>query len=251
MRLLAFEDTVFFITSTSPRYPNGQSVTIQASVHLRHPLHLILLITIPPVNVSKQKNPIQCFIESPPTVTKSISQQQHMVTPQALSNHPPLHCSVTVLTQATPLTTGSLTVSSPHVRKVNNTHKSGSFRGLTANIWSARTIQRLLRRGLTLSKLHPQGLCYCSSTTVTVLGQVHKQMLQEAELFRDLTIQTFSDQSRSEEARKKNIMLHRKILCFSFISQSLYNQHDCGMLQILFDCQVWFSSLNSICLGNV
>lgn len=134
MRLLAFEDTVFFITSISPRYPNGQSVTIQASVHLRHPLHLILLITIPPVNVSKQKNPIQCFIESPPTVTKSISQQQHMVTPQALSNHPPLHCSVTVLTQATPLTTGSLTVSSPHVRKVNKTHKSGSFRGLTANI---------------------------------------------------------------------------------------------------------------------
>ena len=79
-----------------------------------------------------------------------------MVKPQALSNHPALRCSVTTMTQAwetTPLTTGSLTVSTPHVRKVNKTHRSGSSRGLIANIlFSSQTIQRLLRKGLTWSR---------------------------------------------------------------------------------------------------
>lgn len=35
------------------------------------------------------------------------------------------------------------------------------------------------------------GLCYCSSSGVTVLGRVGKQLLEEAELFRELAIETF------------------------------------------------------------
>lgn len=50
-----------------------------------------------------------------------------------------------------------------------------------------------------ISKLRHYCLRSCSSARVTVLGRVHKQLLWEKELFRELAIQTRSDQSSCTE----------------------------------------------------
>lgn len=42
-------------------------------------------------------------------------------------------------------------------------------------------------------------LCSCSSAGVTVWGRVHKQLLWETELFRELAIETLSDQRRAAQ----------------------------------------------------
>lgn len=66
------------------------------------------------------------------------------------------------------------------MRHVNRTCKSGSSSGLTANIQEHLGYWEVSKKGaavILLSKLHPEGLCYCLSTTVTVLGRVHKQLL--------------------------------------------------------------------------
>lgn len=48
----------------------------------------------------------------------------------------------------------------------------------------------------------------------------------------------FLIKAKPEEAKKH--FAAQKTLCYSFISQFIYNLNDCGTQQILFDCQVWF-----------
>lgn len=157
MQFSTFEASDLFKTVVAPRYPTSSGVQqLTVWVHLRHSLH-------------------HCF--SSPVY---VSGCQHTVkTPGAIL--PP---TATVMTQTGETTlpiTGLTSKFNLHVRQVNRCTDAGNSRGWTANIKGViEPLKPILRKGLMpsfLSNLHPWSLCYCSSTRVTVLGQVNKQLL--------------------------------------------------------------------------